>query len=428
MKIRYQACVVKRRWLLFIFSSIAAVIVSTVSLSSAFGEEKSRTVSTTQDNRQIWMHAAVLCLTEEGSKVIGEKSILPSDNLQNLIDSKKAREIETLRFPLENNRESLFFIGNKFPITYFDPKATQYQIIFVDVGIKFIIKPDIGSDEKVSFWIKSSIASTEDYKKEIERDTVFYYPSTMNTDYNQQSPRLKNGESVIISDSSGFLVEHFLKGAGGEKALYSKGSRLIFALTPHIQPRSDISAEKKSTEYPSAFEMKTLCFSRGLSKKHRDSFRISEKTLAALIKSGEARVISTQRIFSSGNEASLLLGRKYPLTYFDPRSGFYQVIYIDIGLRGKFKYTPAGFQRWKLEVEWETANANPSTLFGIRREQTPLQIYYIRSNTSLELGNGESGIVMALRGDYYYRIIKDILFPGINFSPDEELVFLITIR
>ena len=35
---------------------------------------------------------------------------------------------------------------------------------------------------------------------------------------------------------------------------------------------------------------------------------------------------------------------------------------------------------------------------------------------------------MALRGDYYYRIIRDILFPGINFSPDEELIFLITIR
>ncbi len=419
---------VKKGWLVFIISLIAAGILSMFSTASAFGEEKGQTSPASSDKRQVWMNASVLCLTEEGSRVIGDKSILPSDVLQNLIDSKKAREIETLRFQLENNLESYFFIGNKFPITWFDSKATQYQIIFVDVGIKFIIKPEIGSDEKMSFWIKSSIASTEDYKKEIERDTVFYYPSTMNTDYNQQSPRLKNGESVIISDASGFLVEHFLKESGGKDALYSKGSRLIFALTPHIVPRSGASAEEKSSEYPSAVEMKTLCISRGLSKKLHDSFRLSEEALSALIKSGEARVISTQRIFSSGKEGYMLQGRKYPLTYFDPRSGSYQVIYIDIGLKGKFKYTPAGFQRWKLEVEWETANANPSMLFGIRREQIPLQICYIRSNTSLELKKGESGIVLALRGDYYYKVIKDILFPGIVFSPDEELIFFITVR
>jgi len=426
MKTRDRICEPKMSRLcsiLIVIMTIALMMSAAVS-----AEEKSRQAAKPSDNRQIWMHAVVLSLSEEGARVIAEKGTLPPGGLQSLIDGKKAREIETLRFPVQNGLESYVFIGNKFPITYFDPKATVYQIIFVDVGIKFIVVPSIGEDDRVSFQIKSSIASTEDYKKEIERDTVFYYPSTMTSDFNQQSPRLMSGETVIISDSRGMLAEHFLKQASGKEEANVGARRLVFALTPHILPRRGNASEGKGPEYPSAIEAKTLCVSRALSKKLNESGRISDEALSAMIKSGEARLIGSQRLFSSGSEVALLLGRKYPLTYYDPRSGLYQVIYIDIGLRGKFQYTPTGPQRWNLKVEWEVANAGTSTLFGLRREQMPLQINYIRSNTGMELSRGESGIILDLHGDYYYKVIKEILFPGLPLQPDEELIFLVTVR
>jgi type IV pilus assembly protein PilQ len=49
---------------------------------------------------------------------------------------------------------------------------------------------------------------------------------------------------------------------------------------------------------------------------------------------GEARVLASPRVAAlSGEEASLHIGDKYPIVYYDPRAGQYQVIYVEIGIK-----------------------------------------------------------------------------------------------
>jgi type IV pilus assembly protein PilQ len=51
------------------------------------------------------------------------------------------------------------------------------------------------------------------------------------------------------------------------------------------------------------------------------------------ITQGEARVLASPRVATlSGHAATLHIGDKYPIVYYDPRAGQYQVIYVEIGI------------------------------------------------------------------------------------------------
>jgi type II secretory pathway component GspD/PulD (secretin) len=56
--------------------------------------------------------------------------------------------------------------------------------------------------------------------------------------------------------------------------------------------------------------------------------------LSLQISQGEARVLASPRVAAlSGEEATLHIGERYPIVYYDPRAGQYQVIYVDIGIK-----------------------------------------------------------------------------------------------
>lgn len=417
-----------RRYLVFI---IAGVILSLFPAMGAIAAEKAESGKeepSPSDNRQVWISTTVLCMTEDGYRALGDRNILPPGQLQSLIDGKKARELETLRFLMQSGQDSVTSIGHKFPITSFDPKASQYSIIFADVGMKFNMRSVISPDGRVSIELRSSFSTIEDYRQEIERDTVFYFPSIKTANISQVVPGIRNGETALISNLQGLYAEDLLRDLGEKATFYAKGSRLILAVTPFIFSQKTAVAESKSNEYPSCIEMRTIRISRGAEKKSLESYSIPDESLERLVKSGRAKVIDSERILTSGKSASLLLGRKYPLTYFDPRSGFYQVIYFDIGLKGDFELKPVGRDRWSLKIRNEFSNVNPASLFGVKRDQIPLKTYAIRYDTSLELGRGEAIIMLALRGEYYCKVLREILLPGLDFNPDDDLIFTVTVR
>ncbi|MDQ7826991.1 MAG: hypothetical protein RDV48_29615 [Candidatus Eremiobacteraeota bacterium] len=393
-------------------------------LPAACAEEK----PAPSDKGQLWLRISVLSLTEEGVRALGEKDTLPPGSLQKLIDGKMARELETFHFPAQNGQDTMASIGHKFPLTYFDSKNSYYQIIFVDVGMKFAIKPVITSGGRIDVGMKSDISSIEDYRQEIERDTVFYYPSTKNSSAELSFSGLRNGETLIISNFHGLSLESFLKSLGEKEAFSRKGSGLVVAVTPSLAPSQGGPLGEEKGGPPSCIEMRSFFFPRALWKKYETRYRLSPGEMAGLTKSGGARLIDCQKILSSRSESAMFIGRKYPLTYFDPRSGMYQVIYIDIGMKGVVKCAALSPGRWDVTAKLWLNNADPSMLFGVRREQMPLKIYTISSDVILELSRGESGIITALRGEYFTKVIKDFLFPGIELSSDDELVIMVTVR
>jgi hypothetical protein len=405
---------------------LAGLVLSLIMPLAALADEKPQPAPL--DNRQIWLRISVISLTEEGSHGLGDKDVLPPESLQRLIDARMARELETFYFPARNGRNTMASIGHKFPLTYFDPKASQYQIIFVDVGMKFNIKPVISPGERIDMEIKSDISTIEDYRQEIERDTVFYYPSTKNSAVDQFITGMRNGEALIISNFQGLSLENVLKSLGEKETFYARGSRLIIAVTPYFFPSAAAPLEAKDSVRPRSIEMKVFSLPRALSRKREGRYTFSEGELAALVKSGGAKLIDSQKILSSASESVVMIGRKYPLAYFDPRSGMYQVMYIDIGLKGVVKCRPLSGGHWNVEAKLWLGNADPSMLFGVRREQIPLKIYTIASDVNLEIAGGESGIITSLRGEYFYKVIKDILFPGIQLSADDELIIVVSVK
>lgn len=422
---RYDAFSSRARVFFFICIIAGMSLLSSFPALSAAEEKPPREAP---DERQIWMRINVLCITESGYGAIGEKDILPYESLQSLVSAKKARELETLWLPMQCGQETKAHIGHRFPVTWFDVKESQYQIIFVDVGIKFFIKPEMKPGEKLDIEVRSDISTVEDYRQEIEKDSVFYFPSTKNNDNTQLINGIKNGETMIISSLQGIFLEDVLKDLGDKAAYYEKKSRLIIAMTPYISARKTAASESTGIEYPSSLEIKTIRISGDASKGLLADGRISDEMLAGLLKSGKAGIIETGKIRSSGKTASMLTGRKYPLTYYDPRSGFYQVVYIDIARKMVFECVPLSSGRWTIKSQLWLANADPSKLFGLKRDQIPLKIYTIASDQTLELGKGESGIILALQGEYYYKVIKEILFPGISFSPEDMILFTVTVR
>lgn len=71
----------------------------------------------------------------------------------------------------------------------------------------------------------------------------------------------------------------------------------------------------------------------------RDPF-VLQASLSMQVTSGEAKVLASPRVATiSGKQATLHIGEKYPIVYYDPRAGQYQVIYVDIGIKLTVKPT-----------------------------------------------------------------------------------------
>ncbi|MCE1248070.1 MAG: AMIN domain-containing protein [Firmicutes bacterium] len=77
----------------------------------------------------------------------------------------------------------------------------------------------------------------------------------------------------------------------------------------------------------------------------RDPF-VLRAAISMQVTNGEARVLASPRVATvNGKQATLHIGEKYPIVYYDPRAGQYQVIYVDIGIKLTVKptITPDGF-------------------------------------------------------------------------------------
>lgn len=100
----------------------------------------------------------------------------------------------------------------------------------------------------------------------------------------------------------------------------------------------------------------------------RDPF-VLRTALSLQIAQGEAKVLASPRVAAlSGEEATLHIGDKYPIVYYDPRAGQYQVIYVDIGIKMTVtpEISPDGF----ITTEIETTVSNLAGLINNQYPQT----------------------------------------------------------
>ncbi|NDD27287.1 MAG: type IV pilus secretin family protein [Proteobacteria bacterium] len=130
-------------------------------------------------------------------------------------------------------------------------------------------------------------------------------------------------------------------------------------------------------------------------------------TLSMLVSRNDAKVIATPRVMTqSGKEASVLIGDKYPIVYFDPRAGQFQVQYIDIGTKLGVKptVTADGFVVMDLTPE-------QSTLKALINNQYP-ETQVVTVKTNVRVRDGDTVVIGGLLRETEKYTLSKLPFLG----------------
>lgn len=117
---------------------------------------------------------------------------------------------------------------------------------------------------------------------------------------------------------------------------------------------------------------------------------------------------SSALVTSTGNEALVHFGGKYPLTYFDPRAQQFQVQYVDIGQKVDVRCQQQGSSHYRVEIrpEFSVKDGIKSGKAAEGDEITsyPSTVVFITENTLVNLQLGQTAIVGRTRGDEVQRV------------------------
>jgi len=110
--------------------------------------------------------------------------------LQLLINQSDAKVISSPRVMTQSGKESQVLIGDKFPIVYFDPRAGQFQVQYVDIGVKVVVKPIVSADGYVTVDMAPEVSTL---KALINNQ----YPQTGITTV-KTNVRVKDGDTIVV--------------------------------------------------------------------------------------------------------------------------------------------------------------------------------------------------------------------------------------
>jgi len=113
-----------------------------------------------------------------------------SANLQYLITQGEAKIMASPRIGTIAGKPGLIHIGDKFPIVYFDPRAGQFQVQYVDIGIKLDVKVDIKGDGNIEADLNPEVSTLVGLvNNQYPRTTVRRVQTVM---------RIKDGDTIVL--------------------------------------------------------------------------------------------------------------------------------------------------------------------------------------------------------------------------------------
>ena len=169
-------------------SNQAPFSVSTVFNEYAVGQEIVRT-----PNGPVASPANVLPLFPNVPVAIGSFARSPlaiSANISFLVSQNEAKILASPRIASISGKASLVHIGDKFPIVYFDPRAGQFQVQYVDIGVKLDVTSTVKADGYVMCEVRPEVSTlVELVNNQYPRTAVRIIETTM---------RIKDGDTMVI--------------------------------------------------------------------------------------------------------------------------------------------------------------------------------------------------------------------------------------
>lgn len=111
-------------------------------------------------------------------------------SIQFLVTQNEAKILAAPRVAAISGEESLIHIGDKYPIVYFDPRAGQFQVQYVDIGIKLDVTSTVKADGYVLIDVRPEVSTLlELINNQYPRTAVRIIETKM---------RVKDGDTIII--------------------------------------------------------------------------------------------------------------------------------------------------------------------------------------------------------------------------------------
>ena len=136
------------------------------------------------------------------------------------------------------------------------------------------------------------------------------------------------------------------------------------------------------------------------------------------LKSSE--VLEQLTTVTSDQEVSLFLGRKCPITFFDPRAGMSQVNYVDVGTKANLTFKPQDDGRVQLDCSIEK-----KAFFDMKLPLPTVDVF--QAYSTLLVKPGQVGIAAVSRGGVGLPYFKE-LYPGRNLSDQDNFVWAVCAR
>ena len=111
-------------------------------------------------------------------------------NINFLITQNEAKVLASPRVAAQSGTEAQIHIGDKFPIVYFDPRAGQFQVNYVDIGIKLDVKADVKQDGFIICKILPEVSTLVELVNNQYPRTAVRKVST--------DARIKDGETLVL--------------------------------------------------------------------------------------------------------------------------------------------------------------------------------------------------------------------------------------
>jgi len=122
-------------------------------------------------------------------------------------------------------RECSTFIGRKNHVIYYDPRASQFQVQYVDVGAKLNCQCKWVADGKLTAAVYSELSWLE---KNLN-DGKASYPETITLKSQIDSPVFSYGERVLVGNVQGSEAQHYLQVLGASSG--AKNDNVYFVLS-----------------------------------------------------------------------------------------------------------------------------------------------------------------------------------------------------
>lgn len=116
-------------------------------------------------------------------------------------DEVKGRKIQEAELLTISNTESLLHVGQKEPITYYDPRASQFQIQYVDIGFKLDVNWD---GDKLE--VRPEVSDIESMVISDESGRVSRYPKTHVQICESSIRGARLGDTYVISTGAGTVA------------------------------------------------------------------------------------------------------------------------------------------------------------------------------------------------------------------------------